>query len=1140
MNKDNKNSFKSSDLLYLEKLEFKDELKKTWLNFFVTNARVVLLLIIIILIAGIYSFINLPRESNPEVKIPVAMVITVYQGASPADIEELITKKIENKIASINDIEKITSSSSNSISLISVEFASGSNSDDVIRKLRDSVSEIQSDLPTDADASAVKEVSFDDRPIWSMQLTGPYDGFILRDYADKIKDELEKIPTVREVTISGGDEKEFEIAYDPDKLVYYGISFSQINQKIRATNLVFPAGSIDGDKYIYNVRTDGRFFDIESLQNIPVFHNDNGGIVTVADLAVVTEKAIKKTIYSRLSINGSVPEDAVSVDILKKAGGSVIKTADQAKEIVDKLLPTFQSGVKYAVTTDFAKLIKRDFDRLTHDFLLTLFLVGVILFLIVGLKEAFVAGLAIPLVFFVTFTVMLQTGISLNFLSLFSLILSLGLLVDDAIVVVSATKQYMKTGKFTPEEAVLLVLNDFKVVLTTTTLTTVWAFLPLLMATGIIGEFIKSIPITVSVTLISSLFIALMINHPLAATLERLRMTKNTFYLILALIFILAVYLITRGSIFYFLMAIFLMALIYFFIRQYNKKAWKPIFEKNEKLYIEESYDDELIKKKLRTQGSEEETNLLSRFMHGIFHMDIFLPIYEKILKKIIETKKSRLKALGLIFVIFIMAIFLPITGLVKSEFFPQSDEDIIYINAEAEIGLKLAETDKIIRQIEAKLLQYKEIDNFSTVVGSAGVSANAVSSSPSGGSHLAGIIVNLVDNEHRDVKSYNLAKTIREDLKSINNVTIDVASASGGPPSGSAFEARIMGADLNELNLIATDLKQILKEIPGVLNPSISLTDSPPEYTFNLNKDKLEFYNLDVTTVGFMLRTAIYGTEVTKILIDGEEIKVIARFLENKILNIEDIKNLQILNSRGQSVFLSDVADIKLTKSIDTITRIDQKRTILLSSSIEEGLIASEILSQFQEKLKESYQLPEGYSIVYGGENEQNTQSVKSILKAMILATLLIISTLVVQFNSFKKALIVLITIPLALIGVFFGMFVFKITLSFPGLIGILALFGIVVKNAIILMDKINLNLKTGIEFKSAIVDAGKSRLEAIFITSICTIFGILPITLSDETWKALGGAVIFGLMFSSFLTLFMVPTLFVSLIKEKPQKVA
>jgi HAE1 family hydrophobic/amphiphilic exporter-1 len=280
----------------------------------------------------------------------------------------------------------------------------------------------------------------------------------------------------------------------------------------------------------------------------------------------------------------------------------------------------------------------------------------------------------------------------------------------------------------------------------------------------------------------------------------------------------------------------------------------------------------------------------------------------------------------------------------------------------------------------------------------------------------------------------------------------------------------------------------------------------------------------------------AISGTEVTTVLEDGQEIKVIARFAEDKIPNLESIGNLQILNMKNQPVFLKDVAKIELKPSVESITRVDQKRAVVLSAGVQGEVNPALVLKQFQKDIKD-YKFPAGYNIFYGGENEQNAESVLSIIKAMAIAGLLIISTLIIQFNSVKKAAIVLVTIPLALIGVFFGLALARINLSFPGLIGILALFGIVVKNAIILVDKINLNLKSGIDFKDSIIDAGKSRLEAIFITSICTIMGIIPITLSNEMWRALGGAIIFGLMLSSFLTLFIVPTLFMTFIKE-PKK--
>jgi HAE1 family hydrophobic/amphiphilic exporter-1 len=758
-----------------------------------------------------------------------------------------------------------------------------------------------------------------------------------------------------------------------------------------------------------------------------------------------------------------------------------------------------------------------------------LLLVFGVLFLIVGLKEAFVAGLAIPLVFFVSFGVLLSLGISLNFLSLFSLILSLGLLVDDAIVVVSATKQYLNSGKFTPEEAVLLVLTDFKWVLTTTTLTTIWAFLPMLFSTGIMGQYIKSIPVTVSITLKTSLLIALMVNHPLAAVLERMRVTRKNFVLIeFLLIGIAGYFLYVGGAVGFFLGA--LLIVIEIGLVWWYERTGKEIFIKNEGLVETEWSSDEVIKNKLRQQANRHDHDIWSRLMHGIIHFNLLLPYYEKYLRYFVVNRKRRIILLISVFLIFMGSLGLVVTGVVKSEFFPVSDSDFTYVDIRTPIGSTLDLTDNVTKQVEEKLLKYKEIANFSTIIGSP---SPMNKSGGSGASNVASITMTLKDKSDRKLKSFEFANVLRKDLAGINGGIITVATPSNGPPGGAAFEARIRGNDLGKLTNIAHDLVPYLSEIPGVVNIDISLKDSVPEYTFKLNPIKLEQNNLNAAYVGSVLRMAVSGLELTTIIKDEKEIKIIGTFDPESIPDLQSIQNLQILNLANQPVFLRDVADIQLTPAVNSISRIDQKRTVKLTASVSGTTNATVVLADFQKKIAK-YVLPDGYSIVYGGENEQNTESVLSILRAMIIAVVLIIATLVIQFNSFKKAIIVLVTIPLALIGVFIGMAIFNVSLSFPALIGVLALFGIVVKNAIILMDKINLNIKTGIPFTDSIVDAGRSRLEAIFITSICTILGILPISLSNELWRSLGGSVIFGLSISSLLTLFIIPALYLSFINE------
>ncbi|MFA6251822.1 MAG: efflux RND transporter permease subunit [Candidatus Paceibacterota bacterium] len=1104
---------------YLQNLQFDPSLKKSWFNFFVSKFRIVVLLILLITFAGIYCFSVLPRESNPEVKIPIAVVTTTYPGASPSDVEEFVTKKVETGISGIKGVDKITSNSSNSFSFVKVEFDTKEDLDDAIRKVKDKMSSIEKNLPDDANAPVVTEVSLDDQPIWTIVMTGPYDGFTMRKYGEDIRDELEKIAGIREVQISGGDEKEYEIAYDPDKLIFYNITADQANSIVKATNIRIPSGNFDGSKFVYPVSTNAKIYSALEIENIPISHTDSGSIVYLKDLATVKETAIKKTSLSRLSTEKNQPQDAITISVIKRTGSSIIETVDEAKEKVDAQIKTMPAGIKYDTTSDDAKEVRDNFEQLTHDCVLTLILVFGILFLTVGFKEGIVASLAVPLVFFMAFICLYLFGISLNFLSLFSLILSLGLLVDDAIVVVSATKQYMRTGKFTPEEAVLLVLDDYKMVLVTTTLTTVWAFLPLLFCSGIIGEFMKSIPVTVSITLISSLLVALVINPPLIAFLERMRITKKTFFATEALLLVVAALCFISANIWGYGIGALLILIEIFLIRWYDRK--NATLAKNLELSRKERDDDELIKEKIRNQSKSEETGFGNKFLYGILKLDAILPFYEKYLRKVLATKKSRLITVLGAFGLLVFSICLPALGIVKSEFFPASDSNYVYIDFRGPVGQKIEQTDTDIKGIEAKLLDYNEIKSFSTIVG------RGSSTSYSDTSNLASITIILKDKEERKIKSYDFADKLRNDLSGTSAGTLNVSTPSGGPPSGSAFEAQIKGDDLSKLNSIAYDLSQKLSTIDGVINVDISLKDSTPDYSFDLDPVKMNQNNLNAAYVGSALRMAISGTDVSTIVEDNKEVKIVAKFKEDKIPTLEDLQNLQILNTKNQAVFLKDVAMVNLKPAVEKITRVDQKRTVILSAETTAKTNSNIVLAEFEKKATD-YRMPEGYSISYGGQNEQNAESVESIFRAMAIAILLIITTLVIQFNSFRKVAIILITIPLALTGVFIGMAIFGVHLSFPGLVGIMALFGIVVKNAIILVDKIDLNIRSGIPFDESIIDGGKSRLEAIFITSTCTILGILPVTLSNETWMSLGGAIIFGLSLSSFFTLFIIPTLY------------
>ncbi len=1124
----------TTDNIYLDKLQFDPELKKSWMFFFIKNFRVVILLLILISAWGIYAFFSLSRESMPEVKLPIAVVMTTYPGASPTDVEEFVTKKIENKLTGLDKLDTITSQSLNSASVIVVQFQTDADIDNSIRSLRDKVKEAETEISSEAETPIVTQISLDDSPIWTIALSGPFDGFELRKYAEQIQGELEKIAGVREVQVNGGDIHQFEIAYLPEKLNEYGLTALTVNQIIQSYRTTIPAGNFENGDFIIPVESDLKMNTVEDIENIPLYITPLNSYVYLKDVAVVSSKAIKRTVITRLSTDGETQNESVNISIIKRQGVSILDTVDEAEKVLLSELNNLPSELNYVVTTDNAEIIRADFERLTHDFILTIFLVAIVLFLIVGLKEAFVAGLAIPLVFFISFGLLLQFGYTLNFLSLFSLILSLGLLVDDAIVVVSAVKQYTSTGKWTPEEAVLLVLKDFRFVLVTTTLANTWAFVPLIFTTGIIGEFMKSLPVTVSITLLSSLAVAVIINPSMSAMLERVRLQKKGFLLIgLGLTFVTGILMAMGGWMNWTLAGliylIILAMVVWYYFGGKEKMAQNLILSK-----IEQK-DDNAIKEKIRLQNAVGEQTWYDRLLHGVVHFHRVLPVYEKLLRKWILPINRRVAVLGIVLGLFIFSVALIPLGVVEMMFFPNQDGDQVYIDIKAPVGTTLAETDKMTDQILAQLIgRYDDVQDISISVGQSNPENMGLSLSGGGNPNESAILLSLKDSEEREKKSFELADEIRENLSVPSGLSVEVKSpARVSPQTGSVFQARIVGDDLTKISVIAQELKHRLAEVPGVINIQLSQKEAVPEYTFRLNPAKLAENNLTAVEVAATLRLAISGIDLFKIVVDNEEIQLTTTFDKNQVANLSDIQNLSIVNSNGVGVFLKDVARVELQPSVNVINHYNAKRVITLSADASGQTNSNKILAGFQEQIKD-YVMPSGYEIVYGGENEQNNESVMSIINAMLVALVLIIATLVVQFNSFRKVLITLIPIPLSLIGVFIGMGLLGVPLSFPGLIGTLALFGIVVKNSIILVDKITMNVKNDIPLVEAVVDAGKSRLEAIFITSICTVLGMLPITFSNPMWMSLGGAIICGSFVSSFLTLFIVPAVYLLLERE------
>jgi multidrug efflux pump subunit AcrB len=1057
----------SSDNRYLEQLTYDPQLDKSWFTFFTDKFRIVFLLILVMVVAGIIALRGLPLESTPEVDLGIISVSVALPGASPASIEDLIVKKIEKEVSKVKDIDTMTSTSQNSSGSVTLQFKNGVDINKALQEVKEKVDIAKRDFPEGTKEPTVTEVNFSDSPIWIFSLSGDKTPLELNEIAEDIQEELERIPNVSSVNISGGDTVEYRVDYDPGKLELYGISAEKANQAIQGTNFTLPVGDYTVEGYKHTMNIDNRFYSLQSLQDIPVENVWDPGIIFLRDIATVSESPIKRETESRLSLAWWASVPAVTLSVVKKSWGSIIDLVDSGQATLKSMQASgaIPAGVVVQTTTDFSEQIRSDISGLTRDFIITIFLVCGTLMLFTGLKQAIVPTLTIPLVFLLTFVVLRLAGQTLNFLSMFSLVLSLGLLVDDAILIVTGFDQYYKSHKFTPRQAMLLALRDLKWPDISTTMTTAWIFAAMLFMTGIIGKFIFSIPFVILTTLLVSLILSLTIVPSLILFFQG----KN--------------------------------------VQKYNK---------NERITF---------------------------WNRSFVSFAPYIKKYEDILEYILDTRARLWKILLLIIALFIASIMLPVTGLLKSEFFPADNQDIVYVNMTAEPWQKLATTNDQIVIVEDMLREEPPeiVASFTTTVGQK-MSMDDFSGGASSSTNVASITINLKKKaDGREETSVEFSERLRDTLEIIEfpGVVFEVVELQWGPPAGADLEVRITGEDSGKLNKILRDIKGIAATIPGAINVTTSVQATPLEFSYKFDTQKLAIHGLSLAQVASFMKLAVDGAEVTKIFKWTEEITVRAQYLPETVDTLSKIKGLKIMNNRWEYIFLGDIMDNNLASSVESITRIDQKRSVTLKVGADQTTNAAGLLAEFNARTAE-YQknLAEsspGYEFIIGGVNDENAKSITSLLIAMVFGMIFVVGTIVLQFNSYKQSLFVLAPIPLSLIGVFFGLTLTGSVLSFPSLIGLVALFGMVINNSIVLIDKINVNRETGMSIHGAIVDAGKSRFEPIFLTSFTTIMGNIPLALIPGTWQPLAITLVAGLTTSGILSLIVIPILYRLFVKEE-----
>jgi len=1027
-------------------------------GYFVKNRRMAIMLGLIFLITGVYSFMNIPRETNPEVKVPYGMVMTSYPGASPQEVAEQVTFKIEQKLKGLADLEEMTSSSSEGMSSIFVEFDAEADLDDSIRKLNDKVDEAKMSLPGDANDPFVQELSFSDTPIVTYSFFGdlPYEQLL--DVVEDVQDEMEKVSGVQSANIAGKRSEHILVAVREADMVQHGLSMGSISRAISSYHLNGPVGNIEIDDLLYRVRISAEQEDVERVGSIPIL-NRNGAIIYVKDVANVSEEFREKTTESRVSLNGQPSFPAVSISIVKKTGENVLDTADELNAIIDKLEKehVIPPEVEYLKVMDMSEFVRKDFNRLMGNGLVTVVLIFLMLLLALGIKEAIVGGIAIPFTFLAAFTFLYQTGNTFNFLVLFSLILGLGLLVDTTIVMMEGMHEYLYKHKMTPINAALSTVRTYRFSLMSGMLTTISAFVPMYLMSGIMGEFFKFIPTTVNAVLISAFVIG---------------------------IFIIPGY-----------------AVIFMH----------------------------------KIKANEKENRCFRWLRHKREHLVTCTNRkYKKFLHYLLDKKKRRRVFMGVVIGVFMSALSLPFIGLVKIEGFPLVDNDFMWINVEAPVGVTLDKLDPIVKRIEEVVQKDENIESYVVNLGVGGT--QSLEGDLGGGSssaHLASMTLNFVEEDLRTEKTFIVAESYKDRLSFITEAKITVPELRSGPPTGSAIQVLVFGDDYSVLQTISSDIKTKLKEFGGE-QVDDDIATSTAEFTFDFSspysKAVLKNHNLSVAEVAQEVRMAVYPTEAATIKRGEDEIDINVQrdWGGYKPTSIDAVKQVQIQNNMGEYVTLGSLALPQVGASLTSINHYDSEQAVTVGADVAVGLVPADVLSKLVPYL-DSYAWPEGYSYRLAGGNDDTVQSFKDLLNAMFLGILLIFLILVTQFNSFRQPFVILLSLPLSLIGVLYGFMLLRLNIGVATMIGIVALSGIVINDAIILIDRINHNRRQKkMPLKEAILEAGPARLQPIVITSITTILGILPISLTDAFWTTLGMAIVFGMAFSTVLTLLIIPVFY------------
>ncbi len=1109
-------------------------------TFALNNRTTVFVMTFIIAVMGVISYLTLAKENFPEVEEPTIYIGTVHPGNSPEDMENLITRPIEKEINTISEVEEIRSTSVQDFSTIIVKFQAEMDAEDALQKVKDAVDKSKSELPADLQEDPnIFKLEVSEFPIMNINLAGNYNLDELKSFAEYLEDEIEKVSEVSKAEIRGVDDKEVKIKVNPYEMESRKISFSDIENAVVQENLSMSGGNILTDGIRRSIRVLGEYDDPKQMEDI-VIKYENNKIVYLKDIATVEFGYVDKQNFARLG-----GESVVMVDVIKRSGENLLDATDKIYAIIDNakenVLP---KDLVITLTNDQSIQTRDQVNELENSIISGVILVVVVLLFFLGTRNALFVGMAIPLSMFMAFMIIGMLGYTINMMILFGLIMALGMLVDNGIVVVENVYRLMEEG-FSPIEASKKGVGEVALPIISSTATTLAAFLPLAFWPGIMGEFMKYLPITLIITLGSSLFVALVINPVFISKYmviqENIRINKqkarrdSIILLIVGLLIAIPSYYVDIPLVWLGNLLILLGILI-------------PL-----NVFIL--------------------TPLSNRFQN------VSLPFLEKIYVSTLRyavTKKHPYLFFGGTVVALIASIMIYFGSQPNVIFFPINQPKYVNVFVEFPVGTDISTTNDFAERIEDKLFEI--IKPYEHIVESVISNVGQGTSDPNDPSAMgasdtpnkARLTVNFVEFKERgELMTSDIMNEIRDKIGKYPGITITVDKDAAGPPVGKPINIEISGEDYTQLSKITANLKNeiALADIDGIEKLKSDLEDDKPELIVDIDREKARRFGLSTVTVASEIRTALFGKEISKYKEGEDDYDIELRLDDQYRYDIDALMNKEItyrnqVNGKIVQIPIASVAKVQYSSTFGSIKRKDLNRVVTLSSNVLDGYNATEINNQIRGIVK-NMQIPSGYNISFTGEQENQAKEMAFLSNALMIAMFMIFLIIVSQFNKISAPFIIMTSVLFSTIGVFLGLVAFNMDfIVIMTMIGIISLAGIVVNNAIVLIDFIELmkarkiaQLKEGQEvtkrlIQASIIEAGKTRLRPVLLTAITTVLGLIPLAVGlninfesffahyewdfflggDNVifWGPMSWTIIFGLTFSTFLTLVIVPVMY------------